>query len=60
MEHDRALNRVVLEMLSDHTELYKQFSDNPNFKRWLTQMVFDATYHPGSKPTRSAEPGVST
>jgi type I restriction enzyme R subunit len=46
MEHDRALNRVVLEMLSDHTELFKQFSDNPNFKRWLTDMVFDATYHP--------------
>jgi type I restriction enzyme R subunit len=45
MEHDRALNRVVLEMLSDHTELYKQFSDNPNFKRWLTDMVLDATYH---------------
>ena len=28
LEHDRALNRVVLEMLSDHTELFKQFSDN--------------------------------
>ena len=47
LEHDRALNRVVLEMLSDHTELFKQFSDNANFKRWLTDMVFDATYHSG-------------
>jgi type I restriction enzyme R subunit len=47
LEHDKALNRVVLELLSDHTELFKQFSDNPNFKRWLTDMVFDATYHPG-------------
>lgn len=44
LEHDRALNRVVLELLSDHTELFKQFSDNPNFKRWLTDTVFDATY----------------
>lgn len=44
LEHDKALNRVVLELLSDHTELFKQFSDNPNFKRWLTDMVFDATY----------------
>lgn len=46
LEHDRALNRVVLELLSDHTELFKQFSDNLNFKRWLTDMVFDATYQP--------------
>ncbi|RMV32498.1 Type I restriction-modification system endonuclease [Pseudomonas savastanoi pv. phaseolicola] len=44
MEHDKALNRVVLELLSDHTELFKQFSDNVNFKRWLTDMVFDVTY----------------
>lgn len=44
LEHDKALNRVVLELLSDHTELFKQFSDNPNFKRWLTDSVFDVTY----------------
>lgn len=44
LEHDRALNRVVLELLADHTELFKQFSDNQNFKRWLTDMVFDVTY----------------
>ncbi|WP_334007421.1 type I restriction endonuclease subunit R [Burkholderia orbicola] len=44
LEHDKALTRVVLELLSDHTELYKQFSDNSNFKRWLTDMVFDTTY----------------
>lgn len=47
LEHDKALNRVVLEMLADHMELFKQFSDNPGFKRWLTDMVFDSTYHPG-------------
>jgi type I restriction enzyme R subunit len=48
LEHDKALNRVVLELLSDHTELFKQFSDNPNFKRWLTDSVFNATYHRGA------------
>lgn len=53
LEHDKALNRVVLELLSDHTELFKQFSDNPNFKRWLTDMVFDATYRPGTPPPAS-------
>jgi type I restriction enzyme R subunit len=46
LEHDKALNRVVLELLADHTELFKQYSDNPHFKRWLTDMVFDSTYHP--------------
>ena len=35
---------MVLELLADHTELYKQFSDNPNFKRWLTDNIFDVTY----------------
>jgi len=48
LEHDKALNRVVLELISDHTELFKQFSDNPSFKRWMTNMVFDATYHSGA------------
>jgi len=46
LEHDRALGRVVLELLADHTELFKQFSDNQSFKRWLTDSVFDATYLP--------------
>lgn len=55
LEHDKALNRVVLELLADHTELFKQFSDNPNFKRWLTDVVFDATYH-GSRPAASTSP----
>ncbi|MBU0589175.1 MAG: type I restriction endonuclease subunit R [Gammaproteobacteria bacterium] len=61
MEHDKALNRVVLDLLSDHTELFKQFSDNPNFKRWLTDSVFDATYlakppRPGGASTGNASP----
>jgi len=50
LEHDKALKRVVLELLADHTELFKQYSDNPNFKRWLTDMVFDSTYHQGRQP----------
>jgi len=50
LEHDKALNRVVLELLADHTELFKQFSDNPQFKRWLTDRVFDVTYRPKAMP----------
>ncbi|SAL84077.1 type I restriction-modification system endonuclease [Caballeronia arvi] len=44
LEHDKALNRVMLELVSDYTELFKQFSDNPSFRRDLTDMMFDLTY----------------
>lgn len=44
MEHDKALERVIIEMLSDHTELFKQFMDNASFKKWLSDRIFSATY----------------
>ncbi len=31
-------------VLKDDTELFKQFSDNESFKRWLSDTVFAATY----------------
>jgi len=52
IEHDKALQRVVIELLADHTELFKQFSDNPAFKKWLGDTNFAATYE-GAK-ARSA------
>lgn len=52
LEHDKVLKRVVLELIADHTELFKQFSDNPSFKHWLTDMVFDSTYRPGGAESR--------
>ncbi len=44
IEHDKALQRVMTELLADHTELFKQFSDNPSFRKWLADTVFSATY----------------
>ncbi len=44
IEHDKALERAVIELLTDHTELFKQFSDNPSFKKWLSETIFSATY----------------
>ena len=44
IEHDKALLRVMTALLQDDTELFKQFSDNDGFRRWLTEMVFDLTY----------------
>ncbi len=44
IEHDKALARVMTSLLRDDTELFKQFSDNPAFRRWLTDTVFGLTY----------------
>ena len=53
IEHDKVLQNVLLELLfaatehtTDHSTLYKQFSENPEFKRFLTDMSFTATYTP--------------
>ncbi len=43
IEHDKALERAMTELLADHTELFKQFSDNESFRRWLYGTVFEAT-----------------
>ncbi|MFQ5851656.1 MAG: type I restriction endonuclease subunit R [Candidatus Binatia bacterium] len=48
-EHDKVLQRILVEILSDHTELYKQFSENPAFKKWLSDTIFSATYVPPSE-----------
>jgi len=44
IEHDKALGRVMTALLKDDTELFKQFSDNESFRRWLTDTVFALTY----------------
>ena len=44
IEHDKALNRAMNDLLVDHAELLKQFSDNESFHRWLSEMTFAATY----------------
>ena len=44
IEHDRALERAMTGLLADHTELFKQFSDNGSFRRWLLERSFSATY----------------
>lgn len=51
IEHDAALQRVMIDLLSDHTELFKQFSDNPSFKKWLGDTIFGATYQRQSGQT---------
>ncbi len=45
LEHDRALTRVMTDLLSDYTELFGRFSDDESFAKWLKEMVFDLTYN---------------
>lgn len=44
IEHDKVLQRVITELLSDHTELFKQFNDNESFRKWLSDTIFTMTY----------------
>jgi type I restriction enzyme R subunit len=41
---------VIFSIMSDNMELFKQFQDNPSFKKWLSDMVFNLTYNPDGKP----------
>jgi type I restriction enzyme R subunit len=44
MESECALQQVIFSIMSDNMELFKQFQDNPSFKKWLSDMVFNMTY----------------
>ncbi len=44
IESERALQKTVINMMSDNMELFKQFNDNPSFRKWLSDMVFEITY----------------
>lgn len=48
IEHDKALARVIVGLMQDDTELFKQFSDNELFRRWLKDTVFGLIYADGA------------
>jgi len=43
LEHDKVLQRVMVSLLKDDTELYKHFVQNESFRRFVTDMVFTLT-----------------
>ncbi len=43
IEHDRALAKVMLTLLKDDTQVYKQFVENDAFRRFVTDMVYTLT-----------------
>ena len=44
IEHDKVLQRVMMAIMKDDTELFKQFTDNDGFKRWLGDTVFELAW----------------
>ena len=44
IEHDKALGQVMVSIMKDDTQLYQQFEDNEDFRRWVGQKVFSLTY----------------
>ena len=41
-------------------ELFKQFQDNPSFKKWLSDLVFNLTYNPEGKEYVMPEPSIKS
>ena len=50
MESERALQQVIFDIMADNMELFKQFQDNPSFKKWLSDLVFNLTYNKDGTP----------
>lgn len=48
-ESERALQQVIFSIMADNMELFKQYQDNPSFKKWLSDLVFNLTYNPEGK-----------
>ncbi len=44
IESEKALSKVIINSMADNMEIFKQFSDNPSFKKWLGDMVFNLTF----------------
>ncbi len=44
IEGDKALRLAILGFMKDNVQLYKQFADNPQFRNWLCEYIFETTY----------------
>lgn len=53
IEHNRALSRVLVALMKDNTQLFKQYSDNGSFQKWMQDTVFGLTYNEAHQPRTS-------
>lgn len=59
LESERALQQVIFAIMADNMELFKQFQDNPSFKKWLSDLVFNLTYNKEGKPYEAPGEGAT-
>ncbi len=52
LESERALQQVIFSIMADNMEIFKQYQDNPSFRKWLSDMVFNMTYTPDGSTSR--------
>ena len=52
VELQRALRAAMNAVLQDDTQLFKEFTENDGFRRWMTESVFSLTYE---RPPASGE-----
>lgn len=57
VECDRALATVMKVLLNDNLELFRQYSDNTEFRTWMTNMVFRETF---TAPRSNTNSGIET
>ena len=57
-ESDRVLQAIIFSIMADNMELFKQFNDNPSFKKRLSDYVFSTTYNKEGKPVEMSEADV--
>ena len=57
LESERALQQIIFAIMADNMELFKQFQDNPSFKKWLSDLVFHLTYNKEGKPYEASPQG---
>ena len=44
IEHDAALRRLITSMVRTNTELFRAYTENPDFRAWLSDQSFWLTY----------------
>lgn len=50
LESERALQQVIFAIMADNMEIFKQYQDNPSFRKWLSNLVFSLTYNKRGTP----------
>ena len=44
IQHNNAVNKQVTSALRTNTEFYKKYNEDPDFQKWLNDIIFNATY----------------